>query len=245
MKLDDMKALAAENDIDFKAKATKPEMAKILFNANLIKKELHDEIMAKLEAQKDLNDDIRKDVNGKKDAPSGGKVQDMDLKLKKIKFAYREAESKLDLKRADQSRSLLRKEIELSEDTGALVKFLKFERSHQRITKADAYLLNSIERHDADQRCHQVNKISASGTHTSLGAEYDFYTYFDDTRVMDMYVIFVPKIIPPEFQIGKELAWKMSNGFLPEQKDFEKEKTLWHRLVMKETEFKKYYEILE
>ena len=124
----------------------------------------------------------------------------------------------------------------------ALHKVLGWERSRKVISVKDEYYLNEVEAKEDLETCTCKNQI-ASGRHCKLGETYKFKKHYDEDRQKDVYRIFVPREVPPEAQITKELSWKINQGFLPEQKDYLPTKILWHCFSLVETEFDKYFEV--
>ncbi len=170
------------------------------------------------------------------------KVSSFTEDFSALKDAYKSASTPLLVKRAEQARGLLRKKIK--EDPEALVPFLKWERAVKKISVADEYLLNSLEKELYSDRCLCINQILAS-TPEQVGEEYPFYSYFDESRGTDMYVVFTNRVIPPESQIPPKLQWKIEKGFMPEESDYPPEKTVWHRQVFTQPNFDRYFRIDE
>jgi hypothetical protein len=149
-------------------------------------------------------------------------------------------ESKLDRKKWDQARAVLRKKVKGSD----LVELLKFERSRRIISKGDVYLLNELEAAQIEARVVCIKEVKA-GTKEKLGKEYPYTVSFDSTRGCDMYTIYIDETKDPEQIMPDALVKKMQRGFMPVESDYPEPKTIWHQVTMRESEFAKYYEIVD
>lgn len=202
--------------------------------------------MKKILAENDIHMQDTQDISVQEEAPAAPQPKsytNFDHELKEAVALFKGAETSLELKRANQKRHVLKEKIKKEDNKEALKKLLVWERRHRVIEKADDYLLNEIEQAELSKSCQCINKIGAAGTYAQLGEAYPFTTYFDETRASDMYVIYVNRTIAPEEQIGKELAFKIEQGFMPSLEDYQKPKTVWHRLVLVEREFRKYFRV--
>lgn len=166
-----------------------------------------------------------------------------DHEIKDVQESFRAASSDLELKRANQKRHVLKVKIMAEKNLDALKKILTWERSRNVLSKMDEYKLNEIEKDDLEHLCECVQKIPAAGTHAQLGGVYPFKTYYDETRESEMYVIYIDRDVAPEEQIDKALAFKIQQGFMPNENDYAAPKKLWHRRVLVEREFKKYFRV--
>lgn len=165
----------------------------------------------------------------------------LDYEIEEIIQLFKIVESPLDVKKANQKRTILRKKLEI--EPSKLKKFLAWERSRKLISVADNYKLNEFEKDETQKICVCIVEIPSGGTHEEIGKEYGCNSYYDESRQMDMYTVYVDRAVAPEEQIDKALSWKISKGFMPEQSDYKDEKVLWHRMTLNEREFNKYFRI--
>lgn len=123
----------------------------------------------------------------------------------------------------------------------AYAKLLTWERQRNLISIPDEYILNKMEADTIqDFTCECHNKPPA-GLKAELFGKYKHRTYFDEARQKEIYVTYIPVVIQPEEQIGRELEWKISQGFMPDVKDYPPAKELWNRRVLVESEWNRYF----
>lgn len=233
MEAKDLKELADTHGIEYKKNANKAQMEKILKE-----NDIYVGADPAIPGQDKSVGMPSKESN--EDAPS---YTNFDHELKQVIALHKASTTALELKRADQQRHILRTKIQKEGNEDALLKLLRWELKYKLITVADEYLLNSIEKDLCTQECLCATRIPASGAHTQDGKVYPFKTYYDESRECDVYVVFVDRRIAPEDQIDQGLAWKMSQGFMPEEKDYKPERYVWHRLAIIESQFRKYFKV--
>lgn len=213
MNLKELKTIAKNNNLEFAKNANTAQMTKLL------------------------------QENGLMPESKETSYDNLDHDFKTLVYEYKVAESAIDIKKADQKRSVLR--VKLNDHPEKLIDFLKWERSRKIISVGDNYLLNELEKEKLDKRCTCIREIPSGGTHEQVGEEYPYLNYYDESRQMDMFTIYIDRTIAPEAQIDKKLAWKMSKGFMPQESDYAPEKVVWHRMTLNENEFNKYFKVDE
>jgi len=121
----------------------------------------------------------------------------------------------------------------------------QYQRKLLKDNSQEMSILNEMEAADCPLKCIQIHSVPSAGMRVDMHKEYPTKKYFDETRSMDMYTFFVDVAISPEEQITRELAWKIRQGFMPEQKDFLPEKKIWTRYSLNEKEFSKYFKLVD
>lgn len=238
MQASELKKIADENGIDYHKNANAATMQKILAEHDIHIGSSEDVVETESGELKPAPQSLPKATMA---APQS--YTNFDHKLKEAVSLFKAATTSLELNRANQQRHILKEQIKREGNQKALAKLLKWERAHKQISKVDDYLLNEMEKDAAEGSCLCATRIPASGTHTQEGKVYPFTKYYDESRESDVFVVFVDRTIEPEAQIGRELDWKMKQGFMPEMKDYAPAKTVWHRLPLRESEFRKYFRV--
>lgn len=123
-----------------------------------------------------------------------------------------------------------------------LKKVLSFEKKRGMLPKKDEYELNALEATDCSTYCRCLTAPKSPGLFVKINEVYPYNKNFDEGRDQDVYTVFVPRTIGPEEQIGAKLERKIAMGFHPEEKDYPEEKILIRRVVLKESEWKKYFQ---
>lgn len=235
MSVKELKQYAIEFGIEFHTSYSKKKMLEVL-------------AVNKLVPDKPLYDGPPSSTNipaAQVDEPINIPKHDYTQEIKKAVFMYKNAQSAVELRFAKQELTVLKNKIKESKDELALRKILGWERSRKIISVVDEYFLNSLEVQDPKlELCLHHQKISGSGLHVQLGNEYKFKRQYDEQRGCEMFTFYVDRTIKRDEQIGTDLAWKMANGFMPDQKDFPPEKTVYHRFQLAEKEFKKYFQVI-
>lgn len=131
-------------------------------------------------------------------------------------------------------------EVLKANDLETYKKLLTFERQRNIIGVSDTYALNKMEADTLEENC-ECFTAPPSGLRVSLGGKYKFLSYFDEANQKEMFITYMPIVISPESQIGRDLEWKMSQGFHPEMKDYPEAKVLWKRRVLVDTQWHKYF----
>ena len=184
---------------------------------------------------------INQTLDGLKSLLKASVVVTIDPKTRKHSKAVDESK----MKRAKAAMKAALVEVKKKKNNKEeLLKFLSWQRSVKKIEIADEYKLNELE----EAKCKRVaechSKIS-SAYNVHINDEVRFDTYFDEDRQTDMYRFYVRHVIKPEEQIGRDLGWKIDQGFRPEEKDYPEPKTLITRRVLRESEFLKYFRITD
>jgi len=124
-----------------------------------------------------------------------------------------------------------------------LVKVLRFERERKMLPAGHEYKLNELDSKRCNLQCRCTKVPKASGLFLELNEVYAYSKQYSEEKNTDVYTIFITRTIEPESQIGKELDWKIKQGFMPEQKDYPKEKIQYRRTVLVAKEFDRYFEL--
>lgn len=158
---------------------------------------------------------------------------------------FNRANTELEIRRANQSREVVKTKIRKAQDDQLLKRALLWERSHKVINISDNYELNAIESEELEAECECIQKLPSAGHHVYLGDKMKYKKYFDETRGKDMFIFYPVRTIDPEEQISKELANKMARGFMPQESDYAPPKDLVHRFTLVASEFLRYFKIYE
>jgi|DEB0MinimDraft_4_1074332.scaffolds.fasta_scaffold14982_2 hypothetical protein len=227
MELKELKELAKSNGLEFAKNATRDQVKALLDAAEI---PYNDEPMPRDFQLEAIESEVKKN-----------NYTSSEYDIDELISEYKMAESSIDIKRADQKRAVIKKKI--AEDKEALKKLLIWERRRGIISVSDDYLLNEIEESECTKVCECTNRIPSGGSFAEEGQEYKYKSYYDESRNKEVFVVFVKREIAPEDQISKELAWKMSQGFMPTMDDYAPAKTQVRRVAMVESEFNKYFKI--
>ena len=228
MTLKELKDLAKSNGLDFAKNANMNQMKELLIASGI------DFVVGETEPENHEMFEEKKPI----------KINNYhDLEVEELIKEYKYAESAIDLKKADQKRFILKGKIK--DNAELTLKVLKWERMRKIIGVADNYKLNELEKDECSKSCACIRTINSGGSFAEVGKEYPYLSYFDEGRGKEVFVIYVDRTIEPEAQISKELAWMMSQGFMPKMEDYAPAKTLWHRVAYVESEFVKYFSIEE
>ena len=213
-----LKKIAKENDIDVPRGTSLDDLIDVLQTRNVdFPKE--DEVIAE---------------------PSK-KSGDLIQKLTDIKRAYELRRSVVDEDRVKREIAELDVKIRESGDMSLLESFFKWQKSRKVLDVKDTYHLNQLEQEHLEDVCTCHQKVPSSGLYAKLGGTYKYSQVFDEERQKQVYTTFVTRIVSPQAQITPQLKWKMDQGFMPEKGDYKKAKTLYHRVMLVETEWRKYF----
>ena len=172
------------------------------------------------------------------------KVGELSRKLKGVKSGTEKADIKnrhlYELNGIKKAIKVLKTEIEKAEDDKTYKQLLTWERQRNLISGPDEYILTKLEADTLKETCECFN-APPSGLRCELGGKYKHVSYFDEARQKEMYITYIPVFIAPESQIGRELEWKMNNGFMPTIEDYPEAKILWMRRVLVDTEWQRYF----
>lgn len=227
MELKELKELAKNNGLEFAKNATRDQVKALLDAAEI---PYNDEEIPRDFQLESIEKEIKKN-----------NYSSSEYDIDELISEYKMAESAVDIKRADQRRTVIKQKIK--EDKDALKKLLLWERRRGIISVADDFLLNEIEEAECTKECECVRAIPSGGSFAEVGSRYKYKSYFDESRGKEVFVVFVVRTIAPEDQITKELAWKMSQGFMPERSDYLPPKLQVRRVSLVESEFNKYFNV--
>lgn len=172
------------------------------------------------------------------------RIGDLREKLKRCKSGAEKADVRnnyhYDLAKVKKMIKVFKVEVLKDEDTKTHAALLTWERQRGLISVSDEYKLNAMEAATLEESC-ECFQAPPSGLRCELGGKYKHTMHYDEARKKDMYVTYMPVIIAPESQIGRELEWKISQGFMPEMKDYPSAKVLWHRRLLVDSEWRRYF----
>lgn len=220
MDLKQLKKLADENGLDYQRNANTEQMKALLDAAEI-----------------NYSEEVKFE-----EKPVKENFTNLDFELEEVKKEYKAAQTEIDIKKADQKRFVLKEKLKA--DRNRFKRFLEWERSRNLISVKDDYLLNELQAEDISNLCTCYRSPSA-GSFAEVGKEYKYSSYYDESRNKEMYVVYVERFIAPEDQITPQLAWKMSQGFMPQESDYLPGKTQYRRTVLVESEFFKYFKVDE
>lgn len=189
--------------------------------------------------------DLSSGLAGLKEAYA--RVGDINTKRKSAKSSAEKADIKnkhlYDMGKVKQSIKAFKADVLKAKDVETYRKLLTWERQRNMIGVADEYILNKMESDTLEANCECFN-APPSVLRCELGAVYKHLSYFDEARQTEMFITYIPIVIAPESQIDRKLEWKMSQGFMPEMKDYPEEKVLILRRVLVESEWRRYFRLI-
>lgn len=118
---------------------------------------------------------------------------------------------------------------------------LKRERLKGVISDANLEVINRIEMDRCTDKC-RVKSDDVPRVHYLVKDM--ICKYFKDNE-NDRFVVFVERVIPPEWQMTRDLVLKEQRGHFADESAYPKEKTLVRRLYLKEAEFKAWFDFEE
>lgn len=118
---------------------------------------------------------------------------------------------------------------------------LKRERTKGVITDHDNYLLNQIENDRCADSCVVKTQFPPHVHHMVTGMVCKFSLDADTNK----YTVYIPRIVPTEHQMTRELILREQRGHFPAEDEYPKPKTLIHRIIVNEKEFNGWFETLE
>lgn len=118
---------------------------------------------------------------------------------------------------------------------------LKRERLKGVIADANLEIINRLEMERCEETCIVRTDDVPRVHHLFRDQICKFYKDNDNER----YVVFVERKIPTEWQMTRDLVLKEQRGHFADESEYPKEKTLIHRLNLKEKEFKAWFDFNE
>ena len=126
---------------------------------------------------------------------------------------------------------------------------LRKERNLSTINSRDQYLLNAIEADRCESKAVVKTDDCPSVLHLYKHLECKFFfdpEYNDGKGKKDSigrYHVYVPRVIPTRHQLKVETVQKEILGHPTDEKEYPAPKTVIHRLVLKTTEFEKWFDV--
>lgn len=173
---------------------------------------------------------------------SDGFEKELRQEFKKAKELYAKRETQVDHKEFLRQMALVVAGAKERASKALKKEVYEFARSRKVLGVSESYELNSLEADEIEDKCRCVSKIGAAGLHVELGDVIKFKKDWDESRTCDVYTIYPVRRIDPNEQITDRLAWKIQQGFVPQEEDFLPEKHVVHRFALRESEFSKYFE---
>lgn len=136
----------------------------------------------------------------------------------------------------------LKEALKAAGDKKLLAALLRWEQAVRAISVKDQYVLNEIDYENLEDEYECIKEPPSRGFHAHVGTVGKYYKVFDHERNKEMYHFFVPREVEPEFQLSKNAAKKMQQGYVLEPKDFPESKTLYNRYSLVDTEWTKYFQ---
>ena len=168
-----------------------------------------------------------------------------DNEFEEVKFAFKHVDDALSLRKANQYLQVLKTKV--GDDEKKKLKVLQWELSRKLIKENSWEMseLNRLEGEACKQKALYKARIHSGGWVTKIGNTYPIKSFFNEENQKDYYTIFVDEIKEGTDQIDSKLAWKILNGFMAQLEDYAPDKTIWRRYTLNETEFKKYFTIVD
>jgi len=116
-------------------------------------------------------------------------------------------------------------------------------RTRDRLSRKHYYLLNEHDAKNAKESCffRPTEAVHGDLSFCEIEEKYKFTRVYDEGRKKFVYTVFTTRVVEGEEQIDKKLAQKIARGFVPDEKDFKKDYTQWHRVTLVENMFSKYF----
>lgn len=105
----------------------------------------------------------------------------------------------------------------------------------------DEYLLNKIESDRCEERCIVKTQSPPQVHHMVFGME----CRFSRDVVNNKFSVYIPRVVPPEHQMTRELLLKEARGHFASEDEYPKPKILTHRIIITEKEFGKWFDVIE
>jgi hypothetical protein len=128
-----------------------------------------------------------------------------------------------------------------SEEEGELMEAVLIrERARATITMPDSYILHAIEQERCEEECEVKIENPPQVHHLTKGLRCKHL--FDSDA--DRFIVYVPRIVPPEHQMTRDLVLKEQRGHFADESAYPKEKVLWHRLSLTPKEFAAWFDVI-
>lgn len=124
------------------------------------------------------------------------------------------------------------------EEQALMESILMRERESGSITMHDSYVLNEIENARCAHQCIVSSDNAPQVHHLRKG----IICKFKYDAIKKRYYVYVPRLIPAEFQYSNELAYKLVNHLPVEGEVFPSPRHLIHRLSLRDGEFRSWFE---
>ena len=121
---------------------------------------------------------------------------------------------------------------------------LKRDAATGKIADAHYEVLNRLEMSRCDEECI-VKTTDAPIVHYLSKDQVCKFKIVTDDEGNTRYAVYVERVIPPEFQMTRELVLKEQRGHFPDESEYPKARTLIHKLNLKEREFNAWFDIVE
>ena len=131
--------------------------------------------------------------------------------------------------------------INTPQELSLMETILKRERVKGSITPHDDYLYNKLESERCDEKCTVKTKSPPQVHHMVHGMECKFARDVEKNR----FIVFIPRVIPTEHQMSRELLLKIERGHPTNESEYPPPRTLIHRIVVSAKEFDAWFEVIE
>lgn len=145
--------------------------------------------------------------------------------------------------------SLVKEEKATEDEQEFMEAILRRERSLGRILSSDKYLLNKIEFDRCEDKAF-VKTDDAPVVHhlkKDMECKYVYDPEFNDGKAKEdsigRYYVYVPRVIPTEYQLSNATALKELKGHPTDPSEYPAPKILIHRLALKKKEFERWFEV--
>jgi len=118
---------------------------------------------------------------------------------------------------------------------------LRRERVKGTITSHEDYLFNKLESDRCEEKCTVKTQNPPQVHHMVTGMECRFSRDVEKNK----FIVFIPRVVPPEHQMTRELVLKEQRGHFPSEDEYPKPKILIHRIVVTAKEFDAWFDVVE
>lgn len=136
---------------------------------------------------------------------------------------------------------LFNKSLSSEDEAEFMEQVLIRDRARHVIAAPDAYVLHKIESDRCEMKCVVIAEAPPQVHHLSKGLECKYFYDSDDDR----HIVYVPRTVPPEHQMTRDLVLKEQRGHFPSEEEYPKAKILWHRLSLVKKEFDAWFSIVD
>lgn len=129
-----------------------------------------------------------------------------------------------------------------SDERKFLRKLLERERARREINEPNLLILHEIEQEDHSKKCFVKHPNAPKNLKLTLDKECKYY-YGPDLGKdgTGRFIVFVPEVIRPEFQVDMPTAVKMVLGHEVHESKLPPERVIWGRLELKQKEFDSWF----